>query len=77
MVARPIMLADLMMGVVSVLCLKKLSISTTLKTGTAPGNTNAHIVPKRFRLFTVIKFGIKPPLINIVRKKNHVYAVRL
>ena len=34
-------------------------------------------VAKRFRLFTVIKFGIKPPLINIVRKKNHVYAVRL
>ena len=33
MVARPIMLADLMMGVVSVLCLKKLSIRAT---ATAP-----------------------------------------
>ena len=51
---------------------KKLIISTTLNTGTAPGSTSAQIVPRRCRLFTVINAGISPPLISMVRKKNQV-----
>jgi hypothetical protein len=54
---------------------KKFNIKTTLKTGSAPGKTRAHIVPVRRRLLIMIYHGIRPEFTIIVRKKNHAYTV--